>query len=466
MIYVYLILFMTPMILALSGCYRIPQIKSPVRTPQAFSKKGTDVLPSHWWKALKHPQLNQLISKALKDNFNIRAAWARLKQNQALARRSGATLYPSLQVGSNNSVGINERGFVGRTQQELAASYEIDLWGRLRATRRAADWDALASLQTLQATAISLSAEVATAWVQWSEQRGQLALIDQQRSLNQKTLSLLTTRFRLGQSTAADLLQQRQLLASQVGEREQVLSQIKQLQHRMAVLVGRPPATQHMTQGTRWTQLPPLPSTGLPSRLLKRRPDIQSAFSRIQAAHQRVAVAVASQFPQLTLNGSGSGTAQTFTNLLGSWVASLAANIVAPLFDGGRRAADIKRTKAVAQEALELYGQTILRALQEVEDSIVREQHLKRLQTSLRKQLQLAVQIRKQLRFRYAQGTESFLRVLDAERNHQALQRRYLTSQRDVWLARIALCRALSGSWKQTHTHTKLTPNQRQTKTK
>lgn len=429
------------------GCYRIPSIQPPLMLPANFSRGGTLPLPARWWTSLGNPPLNALMEQALQANFDVRAAWARLRQSLALVRKSKADWYPNLRYNADGSAGVNEMGFLGSTQFGLAASYEIDLWGRIRSETSAVTLEAMSTQETLKTTAISLSAEVATTWYQWAERLGQIELLARQTETNQKTLSLINARFRLGQASAADVLQQQQLLEALAGEKEQVLAQVEQLRNQMAVLLGRSSQMLVSPPTSSWRDVPALPQTGIPATLVQRRPDVRSAFLRIKAAHHRVASAVADQFPRLTLSANATGSARTFGNFVGNWVASLAAGLFGPIFDGGLRRAEVVRQKAIAEEALQLYGKAIVKALQEVEDALAREKHQHRLLASQRKQIKLAAWVVEQTQYNYLNGTENFLRVLDAMRSHQALERTYLSSQRDLVLIRISLCRSLAGGW-------------------
>ena len=436
------------------------KVKSPVLLPKQFSGSGQLSLPSRWWTSLNNPALSKTIELALQRNLDLRAAWARLRQSRALATRNKSGLFPSISYSANSNAGVNEKGFLGSAQFGIAVNYEVDLWSRIRSGFRASTWDALAAKEAIKTVAISISADVATLWYQMSERLAQLQLLKRQSMVNKKTLTLVTTRFRMGQATAVDVLQQRQLVESLQGEREQVLSQYKLLRHQMATLLGQEPSAPQLTPPPNWKKLPALPATGIPAALVRQRPDVRAAFLQVKAAHHRVAEAVADQFPRLTLSADASGAARTFGNFVGNWVASLAAGLLGPIFDGWRRSAEVRRRKAIAEESLQLYGRAILIALREVEDALVRGKYQRRLLTSQQKQLKLMRAVIERAQFNYINGANSFLRVLDATRNFQTLERTHLASRRDLVLIRILLCRALAGGWKMTEPKTKRLPRQ------
>jgi NodT family efflux transporter outer membrane factor (OMF) lipoprotein len=436
----------------LSGCGpAIHELKAPVAAPARFSESGTSPLPDKWWESFEDPVLSGLIDQALANNFSLKTAWDRLSQAAAEARSAGADIFPTLDAEVENSRNrYREDGQTGEGHSYslgLTASYELDLWGRIRSSRDAAAFDMQASEQDLQAAALTLSAQVAGTWYQLVEQYGQLDVLDAQIVTNQKVLELVTLQFRTGQVGIADMLQQQQLVESNQGEKAQVVAQVKVLEHQLAILLGYSPLQPVAPRVSRLLTLPAMPQTGLPAELIQRRPDIRSAYYAVLAADSDLAAAIANRFPSLSLTAgvdvSGAHTRDLFDN----WLATLAANLVAPIVDGGLRKAEVDRTRAVASEALHTYGQTILDALGEVEDALVQEQRQRDYIASIGRQLTLAGQVIERVRDRYLQGTVDYQRVLDALLSHQELQRSLLTATRDLVQYRIDLCRALGSGW-------------------
>jgi len=421
--------------------------------PRRFSATGQADTPEKWWTAFGDAKLNGLVDEALRDNLNLRTAWDRLDQARALAARSAAPLWPSLDGSGGASRTWQKPGGAGGTAGSglslgLAAGYEVDLWGRIRSTYDAAGLDVRASDHDLRAAAITLTAQVAGAWYQLIEQRGQLRLLDEQIKTNRDYLEIITLRFRRGKTSAADVLQQRQLVESTQGERVQAESAAQVLEHQLSVLRGRPPGSLSVTVPAALPGLPGLPRTGLLVAWIRRRPDVRAAELRVQAADLRVAAAVADQFPRLGLSISTDTSAEQLRNLFDNWLASLAANLVAPLFDGGLRRAEVERTRAAVSEQLNGYGQVILTALQEVEDALAQERKQAEYLASLRQQLKLSAQSTAQTRENYTKGTMDFIRYLTTLLAHQRLQRTHLQAQRALVQFRIDLYRALGGSWR------------------
>jgi len=243
------------------------------------------------------------------------------------------------------------------------------------------------------------------------------------------------------------MLQQKQLVESNRGEKAQAEARAKVLEHQLSILLGVPPQETVAPRVAALLKLPPMPKTGLPAELIRRRPDIRSAYYGVQAADSDLAAAIANRFPRLSLTAQVDTSVEHTRALFDNWLATLAANLVAPVIDGGLRKAEVDRTRAVAAEKLHAYGQTVLEALGEVEDALVQEQRQREVITSLDCQLTLAGQVVQRLRDRYIQGTVDYQRVLDALLTHQELQRSLLTASQALVQDRIDLCRAIGGGW-------------------
>ncbi|MDW7643786.1 MAG: efflux transporter outer membrane subunit [Desulfuromonadales bacterium] len=441
-------------VLAVAGCAPVRSGgQGAVELPPAFTTTGEAVLPEMWWRSFDDPALDAFMARALAGNLSLKATWERLRQAEALQRKAGAGLIPSLQGeagASTTRYDNNSRSGTDHTYSlGLAASYEIDLWGRIRSSRDAARFDTGASAEDLRAAALTLSAQVAAGWYELMEKYGQLDLLDGQMETNRKVLELVTLQFRTGQTGIADVLQQRQLIEANVGERAQVAAQIRVLENRLHLLAGLAPGQLALPQAG-LISLPALPETGVPAELVRHRPDVRRAWFQVRAADERTAAAVSERFPRLSLTAGASTSAETIDDLFDNWLASLAANLVAPLIDGGQRRAEVERSQAQARERLHTYGQTVLQAVAEVEDALSGEARQLEYLDSVERQLELAGQAIDRVRDRYLNGAEDYQRVLSALFSYQQLQRSHLAGQRILIQYRIDLCRALGTGWDMT----------------
>ena len=431
-----------------------PRQTDEFRPEGTFSSSGEAALPDLWWQTFDDDVLNGLVEMALANNLTLQATWDRLDQARALARRAGAELWPQMDGEAGFSSTQTEIGSRKTTTDNyrlgLAATYEIDLWGRIRSGREAARLEAQSSAEDLRTAAITLSAQVATTWFQILEQGEELNILRQQLLTNQQTLELVTLQFRTGQVGIADLLQQRQVVESRRGEMALANARKIVLQNQLSILLGAPPGEAEIPDQSGLGPLPPLPTTGLRSDLLQRRPDIRASWLQLQAADQRVAAAVADRFPRLSLNARTTTSEEDVGDLFNNWLTTLSANLLGPIIDGGRRRAEVDRTQAVAEEALHVYGQTVLDAVGEVEDALTREQRQRTYLSSLNQQLRLATQATERIRERYLNGAEDYQRVLISILSEQQLQLTRLDAQSDLYTNRVLLCRALAGGWDMT----------------
>jgi len=447
------VLAMSATAVLMAGCLWAPQsVDPPVELPAAFSAVGEAPLADRWWRGFDDEVLDDLMAEALAGNFNFLAVWDRLDQVRAVAVRSGADLWPTLDGRAGASRDVARTPQTGRVYDTdyslgLFAAYEVDLWGRIRATHGAARLDVEASEQNLQAGAISLTASVARTWYLLVEARAQLALVEEQLKINRQYLDVITLQFRTGQTGATDVLQQKQLVERTRSDLIRLRSTRAVLEHELAVLVGKVPGTLEVPPVATLPDLPALPAPGVPVEWVRRRPDVVAAELRVQAADARLAAAVADRFPRLSLSADAVTSGERVRDLFDNWIASLAANLTAPLFEGGRLRAEVARTRAVAAERLHTYGQAVLVSLSEVEDALVQEARQAEYVASLTQQLVLARQAKDQTLEYYTKGTTDFLRYLTALQSYQNLQRQHLAARLDLVLFRIDLYRALAGGW-------------------
>lgn len=439
--------------LALVGCRSAAQPPAlELAVPGEFSASGETVLDERWWRAFEDPRLDHLVTRSLHGNFDLAATWQRLLEARAAWELVAAERWPTLDAEGEATVRRGDEGESERFALGLAASYEIDLWGRIAARAAAEHHRAAASRADYRAAAISLSAEVAEAWFRLREARAQRALLLEQVATNEAVLELLRSRFGGGQVRHVDILRQRQLLAATRGELAANAATRELLAHRLALLQGRapgalgddvpPPAAQ-----PRLPALPPLPATGLPGALVERRPDVLRARLLLAAANRELAAAISDRYPRIALTGAVTTAAERPGDLFRNWIYTLAGNLLAPLFDGGARAAEVRRQEAVERRHLLAYAEAVITAFGEVEDALSRERWQRQRIESLAAQLELAHDALEELRTAYRNGVVDYLDVLIALRGNQGLQRELLAARGELVIHRIGLYRALAGGF-------------------
>lgn len=432
------------------GCYT-PESRSdlPFNDSAPFSSGQGIELTDRWWIAFNDTALNRRVDSALANNFDLAAAWQRLSAARALARRITSDRYPELDAIGGAS--RDESLVSGDDQTEIrisfAASYEVDLWGRIDSLAEAEELRVLATEADYKAAAISLSSLVTLTWYQMAAVQQQLTLVQSQLDVNQTFLELLQERFNVGLIRSVDVVRQHQLVEA---TREQaIVLQVQRevLAHQLAILEGQPPQSAAEIAGGSLPDLSASPETGLPSTLLQRRPDVRAAYLRLQAADEDLAAAVSDQYPRLNLSASFQTVAERPGDLFEDWLFSIAGQVVAPLLDGGERRAEVERNEAVTRQRIAEYRQVVLNAFGEVEDALVQEARQAQRLASLNEQLRLADDAVEQLRTQFLNGVGDYLAVLTALQDKQQLERDVVSARLDLIAFRIALYRSLAGGF-------------------
>ncbi|WP_323844519.1 efflux transporter outer membrane subunit [Microbulbifer magnicolonia] len=424
--------------------------------PDGFRASGSEAPEVRWWRSFDDPQMNRLVQLALHDNPDLQATLWRLQQAEAAAVGARSGFWPRLTGRLDNTeqrIADGDFDFEGSENEgnswsgRLAASYEIDLWGRVRAGARAAEAGRLAQEQNLQTAALSLAAEVAITWLQLREQWGQRELLLQQLETNRKTLQVLELRFGRGASAAADVLQQRQLVQQSEQELQQAEADIQTFKVQLAALLGVADQALegHLQFAAGMPSMRSLPDTGVPSQLLLRRPDVQQAQRQLLQGYYLADQAWAERLPVFSLAAIASGGGSAISDITKDWLLTITAAAEGVIFDGGQLAAAQDQQDAVLQERWALYRSTVIQALSEVEQALIRERAIEERLLHLRERERLSDLIVVRQRRAYARGAVDFLNVLTATNEQQSLARQILSARRELMENRVTLYRALSG---------------------
>lgn len=432
-----------------------------VAVPATFSA-GAEVSPdtlddSPWWSAFGSAELDGLMERALSDSYELAAAYARLGASRAQARAAGSPLWPSVDLNASVSdFRIDQRGG-GGAQIPLrfgevynlgpSLSYELDLFGRIRASRDSAELAAEASREDARALALTLSGQVMESWLDAAENRALRALVEEQIRTGEDLLEVTRTRFSNGAGSGLAVLQQERQLEGTRAELPVIDGALERARYQLAVLLGEAPGAGVLTgAGARIPALPPLEGLDVPAALLERRPDIAAAAYRVRSLDEGVAAAISARYPRLSVSASYNFDGSKVADIFDRTIQNLAANLAAPIIDGGQRRADVARAKAQLAEALANLNQTFLTAVREVEDALSLERRGVERRDALARQADLARREVEQARRRYAGGVDTYLQVLTALQTSQAVERQLVTQSVAVLRARASLLRALGGA--------------------
>ena len=449
---------LTIILLLVASCapFKPQERQSPEgELPRTFSLYTAESEPElRWWEEFNDIDLNVLVKEALSDNLTLKEIWSRLVQARALAIQAGAALYPDLTgtAGADYARQRSDNGSAKTTSTEdyslgVVSSYELDLWGRIRAERESALLEVTAAREDLNTAAMTLAAEVANRWVNIISQRMQKRLLERQLQTNLTLLELIELRFRMSMVSALDVYQQKQVVENIKAEIPLVEAEEQFLLHELALLLGKPTGTSLKISREEFPEPTEIPATGLPADLLSSRPDLRRAGMRLQAADWQVAAARANRLPAIRLTATAQYGKGDMDVLFDNWLLSLAGNLTAPIFDGGRRAAEVDRRQAFADENLSAYRQAVLTAIKEVEDALVSEVKQREYIKALENVLVTARRALEEAGIRYRNGLTDYLPVLTQLLAVQNLERNLIRQRAILLNSRVSLYRSLGGTW-------------------
>jgi outer membrane protein, multidrug efflux system len=414
-----------------------------------------------WGELFDDDRLDALIAEAIEANRTLEAAAARVDRAAAQARIAGADLYPqasaTLEAGRRrqNFIGLPIPGAEGRVLSNtsttfgtgLNVSWEIDLWGRLRSARDAAQADAESVRADFSAARLSIAGQVAKTWFSLIEAAEQVELAIATVESRALTVERIRRRYEAGLSPSVDLRLAQANLALAESRLQQRHRQLDAARRQLEILLGRYPGAAIEPPEGLPDLLAPIPP-GIPASVLARRPDLRVAERRVAAASARVAQARATLYPQLRLTGSGGTTSTELGDLLdGDFsVWSLGAGLLQPLFQGGRLRANVDLARAAEDEALAQFAQSVLSALGEVETALFAQDVLARQEEALALAAMNAVEAQRTAEQRYASGLADFLLVLEAQRQAFEAESQLLDLRRQRLASRVDLYLALGGN--------------------
>lgn len=453
--------------LVLPACTVGPDFETPfLKLPGRWKERSyvSDLpVPDQWWTLFKSSTLNTLVTRALNNNQDLRAALARVESARALTGVQRAGLFPQVDFQSTqayehssaNSIGANlpagarapmlERD---RYRSFLNLNYEVDLWGRVRRGVEGARANEAAAADRFAAQSLIVAAEVARNYFLALSLDAQEQIIRETISLREEARSLQQSRFEGGLANEMDVARARTELELAKNDFAAIERQRGAIEHALAVLCGEFPAGFSLAKNRKFPSPPSVPA-GLPSTVLQRRPDIRAAEQDLRSANADIGVATANFYPAFTLVGTGgleSVGAEDFLEWR-SRTANIGPQVSIPVFQGGRLRSNLRGAQARFDESSATYQQTILTAFREVEDSILDLKAFGKQRSAVAAALSAAQDTSRLARLRYDRGLASYFEVVDADRT--VLTTRLTLAQLDGQrlVATVQLLRALGGGW-------------------
>jgi NodT family efflux transporter outer membrane factor (OMF) lipoprotein len=454
-------------IMLLAGCTVGPKYAKPnVPTAPVDAFKETDgwkpaqpsdqLLRGKWWEVFGDPQLNALENELTVSNQDLKVANDRFVEARAMVHFNRAAQFPAISTSpgiesvreSANTPYLPATKTTGDFVLPFDVSYELDVWGRVRRTVSASREEAQATAGDLATVNLSLHAELAYDYLELRSADAQKKLLDDTVKTYQDALQLTVNRFEGGAAPKSDVAQaQTQLQATMVQDTD-IAVQRAQFEHAIAILIGKPPAAFSLPAAP-LNLAPPDISSGLPSQLLERRPDIAAAERRVAEANDQIGIARAAYFPTITLGASAGFEGNSITNWL-TWPSrfwAVGPSLAETLFDGGRRRATSTAARANYDATVANYRESTLTAFQQVEDNLAA---LRILSQEAQQQTEATASAEESLQIftnRYIGGADPYLQVLTAQTIALQNERNDVDILRRRMDASVLLVKALGGGW-------------------
>jgi NodT family efflux transporter outer membrane factor (OMF) lipoprotein len=454
-------------VLQICGCTVGPNYKRPTaEVPTAYKELGNwkqaqpndQNLGGNWWEMFQDPQLNALELQVNVSNQNLKAAAAQYTQARALLRYNRAAYFPTITAGANasrNKISSNRPPSLttnGRTYSDfqipLELSYEVDVWGRVRRTVESYREQAQASAADLATVNLSMHAQVALFYFQARVLDAEEQLLNSTVTQYEQALELIQNRYAGGIASDLEVQQATTQLETTRAQAIDVGVARAQFEHAVAILIGKPPADFSLAALPLTTPPPSIPA-GLPSELLERRPDIAAAERRMASANAQIGVAKAAYYPTISLGASGGFESGVITTLISgpSVLWSAGGSAIAPIFDAGRRRANVDQAIAAYDQNVANYRETVLTGFQQVEDNLAA---LRILENEAQVQERAVVAAQKYLELantRYTGGVTSYLEVTTAQSAALSDELTAVNILGRRMVDAVTLVQALGGGW-------------------
>jgi len=449
----------------LAGCNVGPKYTKPnFPAPPAFRGADDNAVSSdaqnslgdqQWSLVFQEPELQELIRKALANNYDVRIAAQHILEQQSQVQITRSQQFPTISVGglgagadipSLNSVIASP---VVEGSFSLSAAWNPDFWGLYRKQTEAARDQLLAQTWAQRVVRLTLVQQVAAAYLQLRALDSQLAIVKQSVKVRQDSLDLTNTLENGGAAPLSDVRNAEELLYTATSQIPQLEQQIQQQENALHLLLGENPGP--ITRAAAHTLTPPpqdLP-TGLPSQLLARRPDIQQVEAQLQAANANIGVARAQFFPQLSLSASAGIGGDSFPSIFstGSRAIYGIGQLAQPIFEGGKLRGQLNLSKEQEQEMLLNYQKTVIGAFRDVSNALIALNKQRAYRIEQEKLVASAQDATRLARIRYQGGATNYVEVLTTDSNLLAAQLNLITAQQQEALALVQLYGALGGGW-------------------
>jgi NodT family efflux transporter outer membrane factor (OMF) lipoprotein len=446
------------LLLCLSACEVGPDYKRPdVATPAAYkeTKDWKIAEPQQagsnqaWWSVYNDAALDDLEKQVAISNESLKASEAAYRQAVALVAEARAGYFPTLSLSTSMQQSHQQSQTTTQYSGSVGATWEIDVWGKIRREVESAKAGAQVSAADLAAARLSLQAELATDYFQLRTEDEIERLLNATVDAFSRSLQIAQNRYDVGVAAKTDVVSAQAQLESTRAQAINVGVQRSQLEHAIAVLIGKPPADFALTPAPGVVSVIPLTPPGLPSTLLERRPDIAAAERQMTEANAQIGVAVSAYYPSITLDGSVGFAATALSSLFApeSLVWAVGPSLAETVFDGGLREAQVGAAKASYEQTVALYRQTVLTAFQQVEDQLAALRILAQQAVVQDGAVKAAEEAQRLTLNQYEAGTVDYTSVITAQANALSSEQTAIGILQNRAVASVSLISALGGGW-------------------
>lgn len=453
-------------LLLIGGCsvgpdYQKPELNIPtgfINDDSLLIKDSLSlvVADTSWWSLFRDPKLTELINTGIKENSDILVASARVEQYMGLYGVSKSDMYPKINGKASTTYGQFSSVNTGTDKNDaraiynvgISADWEIDLWGKIRRSNESARAELLATEESKKGIVLLIASQIATSYIDLLALKRQLEITKNTVDTREYSLFLFRLRREKGDISDLELAQLETEYWTARSKIPLIEKKIIQLGNAISVLLGKNPQKIDTYNELDSLFVPDVPS-GIPSKILERRPDIKQAEQKLISANAKIGVVKSLYYPSISLSGILGLSSNDLTTILNpsARIWNIAGNVTGPIFTGGKISNQVKVAESVKKELLLTYIQTVRNAFKESEDAFSERVYTQE-QLSLEGKRVEALQIYKQLaEMRYKEGVTSYLEVLDAERNLFSAQLDYVNTKAGLIKSIVNIYRVLAGSW-------------------
>ena len=444
--------------------YVKPDVQAPNKwtNAQTFETSRAEMRDlSHWWQQLGDTMLSSLVEEALLNSPDIHNAQAKLREVRARSDLADDNRYPTVTASGSASRNKSSTNTGSGARSNLFkagfdASWEPDIFGGQRRATEAAEADLGASQASLHDTQVTLVAEVALNYIQLRSYQARLTIAHDNLATQQQTLQITDWREQAGLATSLDVEQARTNMAQTKSTIPTLNTSLTKSENRLAILLGKSPGALHdlLIAPTALPTVPEYLAVGIPADTLRQRPDVRAAERKLAAETARVGQKTATLYPSFSLSGSFGWSSLTLGALggAGTTVSSLIGSMTQSIFDAGRTRSNIKIQHAIQEQALVGYEQSVLTALEDVENALTSCANNRQQQAALNQAAQASRNAALLAKLRYESGLVDFQKVLDTERTRLSAEDSLASAQADGLASLISLYKALGGGWSEVPT--------------